>query len=77
MEQLTAYQKKIKQALIDGALLQCTEGKNYKTWLIYPNGSIENIRRDSANKVCELYFGSLVFGESTGIWWRKNNLKRK
>lgn len=69
---MTAYQEKIKQALISGALLQCTEGKNYKTWLIYPNGKKEIVRRDSAEKVCESCFGSLVFGEISGIRWHKN-----
>ena len=68
---MTAYQEKIKQALMNGALLQCTEGKNYKTWLVYPNGTIEIVRRDSAEKVCESCFGSLVFGEPNGIRWYK------
>lgn len=68
---MTAYQEKIKQALISGALLQCTEGENYKTWLVYQNGKIETVRRDSAEKVCEMYFNSLVFGETNGIRWNK------
>jgi hypothetical protein len=68
---MTAYQEKLKQALISGALLQCTEGKNYKTWLVYPNGKTETVRRDSAEKVCETYFNSLVFGETNGIRWYK------
>ena len=68
---MSKYQLKIIEALKGGAKLQCTEGSSYKTWLIYPNGVKEVIRRDSANKVCESYFGSLVFGESTGIRWYK------
>lgn len=61
------YQEKIFEALKNGSKLQCTEGANYKTWLIHPNGTTETVRRDSANKVCETYFSKLVFGELGGI----------
>lgn len=68
---MTAYQEKIKQALMNGAKLQCTEGVGYKTWLVYPNGKTENIRRDSAIKFCADFFDNLCFGESDGIRWYK------
>ena len=61
------YQEKIFEALKNGSKLQCTEGSNYKTWLIHPNGKTETVRRDSANKVCETYANKLVFGEHGGI----------
>jgi hypothetical protein len=68
---MSKYQTKIVEALKNGAKLQCTEGANYKTWLVYPNGKIENIRRDSANKVCLDYENKLVFGLNEGISWKK------
>lgn len=67
---MSKYQTKIVEALKSGAKLQCTEGVNYRTWLVYPNGETENIRRDSANKVCTDFFNKLIFGEYTGIRWR-------
>jgi hypothetical protein len=67
---MSEYQTKIVEALKNGAKLKCTEGTNYKTWLVYPNGKIENIRRDSANKVCSAFAPKLVFGEWSGIRWR-------
>jgi hypothetical protein len=67
---MTKYQTKIVEALKKGAKLQCTEGANYKTWLVYPNGEKENVRSDSANKVCSYFESELVFGEWSGIrWW--------
>lgn len=74
---MSKYQTKIVEALKNGAKLQCTEGTNYKTWLIYPNGNKENIRRDSANKVCSNFESKLVFGELSGIRWRTNLKKNK
>ena len=64
------YQTKIVEALKNGAKLQSTEGANYKAWLVYPNGKKENVRRDSANKVCSDFESKLVFGEWSGIRWR-------
>jgi len=49
---------------------QSNEGKDYKTWLIYPNGDKLTVRRDSAEKVCEIYDRQLIFGEHLGIRWR-------
>jgi len=69
---LTKYQTKIVEALKNGAKLQCTEGPNYKTWLIYPDGRKENIRKDSANNDFE---SKLIFGEWSGIRWRTYNKK--
>jgi hypothetical protein len=66
---MSEYQRKIVEALKNGAKLQCTEGVGYKTWLVYPNGKTENIRRDSAIKVCADFFDNLCFGESDGIRW--------
>jgi hypothetical protein len=67
---MSKYQTKIVEALKNGAKLQCTEGLNYKTWLVYPNGDKETIRRDSANKVCSKFEHKLIFGEWSGIAWR-------
>ena len=64
------YQTKIVEALKKGAKLQCTEGKNYKTWLIYADGKKQKVRRDSANKVCIDFESKLVFGEWSGIRWK-------
>ena len=67
---MSKYQTKIVEALKNGAKLQCTEGANYKTWLVYSDGKKENVRRDSANKVCSDFESKLVFGEWSGIRWR-------
>lgn len=67
---MSKYQAKIVDALKTGAKLQCTEGVNYRTWLIYPDGKKEIVRRDSANKVCSAFENNLVFGELNGIRWR-------
>lgn len=67
---MSKYQTKIVEALKKGAKLQCTEGVNYKVWLVYPNGNKENVRRNSANKVCLDFEDKLVFGEMSGIRWR-------
>jgi hypothetical protein len=67
---MSKYQIKIVEALKSGAKLQCTEGANYKAFLVYPDGTKENVRRDSANKVCSDFEGKLAFGEWSGIRWR-------
>lgn len=67
---MNSYQNKIVEALKNGAKLR-TEGDNYKTWLIYPNGEKKVVRRDSANKVCIDFENKLIFGEMGGIRWRK------
>lgn len=66
---MSKYQTKIVEALKNGAKLQCTEGVNYRTWLVYPNGETESIRRDSAIKICADFFDNLCFGEPDGIRW--------
>jgi hypothetical protein len=67
---MSDYQLMILEALQIGARLQSTEGKNYKCWLVYPNGERKNVRRDSAEKVCEFNSDYLVFGEREGIRWK-------
>lgn len=64
---MTDYQNMIFEALQSGAKLKSTEGKNYKCWLVYPNGEKKTIRRDSAEKVCTENSSRLVFGEAQGI----------
>lgn len=61
----------ILEALQIGARLKSTEGKNYKCWLIYPNGERKNVRRDSAEAVCRDNEDYLIFGELEGIRWRE------
>ena len=68
---MTDYQLMILEALQIGAKLQSTEGENYRCWLIYPNGERKNVRRDSAEKVCNENGRYLVFGEQEGIRWRE------
>jgi hypothetical protein len=68
---MSRYQQRIVNALKVGARLQCTEGRNYRAWLVYTDGTIEKIRRDSANRVCMDYDKNLIFGEWGGIRWRK------
>ncbi len=68
---MSKYQNKIVDALKSGAKLQCSEGSNYKTWLVYPDGKKENVRKDSANKVCIDFERKLIFGGWGGISWRK------
>ncbi len=67
---MSKYQQMIINSLKDGAKLQSTEGNNYKTYLIFPNGERKNIRRDSSEKVCLEYESKLVFGEKDGIRYR-------
>ena len=64
---MTNYQDQILKDLKNGAKLQCTEGINYTTWLIYPDGKKRNIRRDSAEKVCNENERLLIFGRHDGI----------
>jgi hypothetical protein len=70
MTHISLYQTKIVDALKNGAKLQCSEGVNYRTWLVYPNGEVETVRRDSANKVCLDFQDKLIFGEWSGVRWR-------
>jgi len=67
---MTTYQISIANALKLGSKLQSSEGVNYKTWLTHPNGDIQNIRRDSAEVVCEKKKEYLIFGEVSGIRWK-------
>ena len=69
---MTRYQVKIFEAIREGALLQCTEGENYKCWLLYPDGTKRTVRRDSAEKVCDLNEEVLIFGNKAGILHYKN-----
>jgi hypothetical protein len=69
---MTKYQTKIFEDIKDGALLKSTEGKNYKCWLLYPDGSKKNIRKDSAEKVCDLNEDVLIFGCDAGVLYYKN-----
>lgn len=49
MRKLTAYQKWILEEMKNGAVIDCTEGANYKVWLTRPDGNATTIRRDTAN----------------------------
>lgn len=73
---MTKYQDQILKDLKKGAKLQCTEGSNYKTWLVYLDGTKRNVRRDSAEKICNKNARYLVFGEHEGIRWREPNVKK-
>jgi tRNA G37 N-methylase TrmD len=68
---MTKYQDQILKDLKNGAKLQCTEGRNYKTWLVYPDGTKRKVRRDSADKVCAENESILIFGRHDGIAHRK------
>ena len=73
---MSKYQNRIVESLKLGAQLHCTEGVDYKTWLINPNGSTEPIRRDSAERICLDYQDKLVFSDLRyGIYWRGVNVK--
>jgi len=57
----TKYQQWIINEMKNGAVIKCTEGKDYKVWLSYANGDEIIIRRNSANIItsiedCERYF---------------------
>jgi hypothetical protein len=67
---MSDYQLMILEGLQIGARLQSTEGVNYKCWLVYQNGERRNVRRDSAERVCQDNERYLVFGEHEGIRWR-------
>ncbi len=75
MKKLTKYQESILLDMECGAKLQSSEGSNYKTWLVYPNGNKLNIRKDSAEKFCEIMEEDLVFGEHDGIRLRASSPK--
>jgi hypothetical protein len=68
---MSKYQKHIIELLKQGAQLHCTEGANYKCWLVLADGTRVNLRRDSAEKICREYQDKLVFGDiKNGIYWR-------
>jgi hypothetical protein len=54
-----------------GAKLQSSEGKYYKTWLVFPDGSTEKISKKIANQIAIKYADELIFGEHEGIRFRK------
>lgn len=66
----------IVELLKDGALLNCTEGTDYKTWLEFPNGNKQSIRRDTAEKICNVYMDKLNFGND-GITWKSKRQEPK
>lgn len=67
---MSKYQKHIIELLKSGAQLHCTEGVNYKCWVILSDGTEVNVRRDSAEKICREYQDKLVFGDiKCGIYW--------
>lgn len=68
---MTKYQNQILKDMKDGAKLRCTEGTNYKTWLLYPDGEKRTIKRDAAEKVCTENAELLLFGRHDGIAHRK------
>lgn len=68
---MTKYQDQILKDLKNGAKLQCTEGSNYKVWLVYPDETERTVRRDSAEKVCNENESLLIFGRPDGIAHRK------
>ena len=68
---MTKYQDQILKDLKNGAKLQCTEGSDYKAWLVYPDGTERKVRRNSAEKVCNENEGILIFGRPDGIAHRK------
>lgn len=66
---LTDYQRKILTEMRDrGAVIQTTEGKDYKVWLYYPNGETKGIRKDTANL---LFLGGYITlnEESVGYYY--------
>jgi len=69
-ELLTDYQKKVFSLIKNGSKLQSTEGEEYKCFLIHKNGDKENIKTKTAESICEVMSGSLVFGEKEGIRYR-------
>lgn len=71
MAKLSKYQQEILTAVKNGAYLQCTEGKNYKTWLVFKDGTTKTVRRDSANFIANTFQNNLIFGDRKGIYWRK------
>lgn len=64
---MTKYQTQILKDLENGAKLRCTEGNNYKVWLVYPDGAERKVRRDSAERVCVENESLLIFGRPDGI----------
>ncbi|WP_079242633.1 hypothetical protein [Chryseobacterium indologenes] len=70
---LTKYQKSIVDQMIDGAVLKCNEGKNYKAWLKFPNGDTKPVRVNSAEIITnESSYQFLKFGNE-GISIKANN----
>lgn len=50
MTKLTDYQTKVVNTLKrDRAKIQTSEGRDYKVWVVYPNGNRITIRRDTAS----------------------------
>ena len=46
---LSLYQRSIVDLIIDGCKVDCTEGKNYKVWVVLKTGIKKYIRKDSAS----------------------------
>jgi hypothetical protein len=63
--------KQIVDKMKNGAKLQSSEGKYYKTWLVFPDGSTEKISKKIANQIAIKYVDELIFGEHEGIRFRK------
>jgi hypothetical protein len=68
---LSTAQKSIIDEMLKGAILDCSEGSQYKAWLKYPDGTKKSINRISAEKITtESSFQYLSF--STYGWKIKN-----
>ena len=69
MKRFTEYQQWIIDEMKKGAVMKCTEGKNYKVWLSYVNGDEKIIRRNSANIITSIedYTKYFSFGDEIGM----------
>lgn len=64
-KKLSKAQKIIIDEMINGAFLDCSEGKNYKAWLIYPDGRKKIINRISAERITsEFSYKYLILKEN-------------
>lgn len=74
MTKINKTQDFILNSLSKGAVLQCSEGKNFKTWLRFEDGTKKTIRRDQSDKFCAE--NNVEYGDSKGGAFTEVRLKK-
>jgi hypothetical protein len=59
----------------NGAVIKCSEGKDYKTWFDYPDGSKKTIRRNSVEIITSIEDSYKYFSFGDAITLKKEPLE--